>query len=97
MTEQIFSSIPIDQLESLFREAIRAEISQLLDQQKFEPLIKTEEACEILGVSKVTLLQWRKQGLIPCHKLNTRVYFKKSELLAATQNLPNRKGRRKVA
>ncbi|MFK7922262.1 MAG: helix-turn-helix domain-containing protein [Bacteroidia bacterium] len=95
MADQIFSSIPIEELEQLFREAVRSEISEVLDHQKFEPLIKTEDACLLLGVSKVTLLDWRKRGLIPFHKLNTRVYYKKSELLQAAQNLPNRKGRRR--
>lgn len=95
MIEQTFFSIPIPELKELLREAVRTELSEILDQQRYEPLIRTEEAMKLLGVSRVTLLNWRKRGLIPSHKLNSRVYYKKSELLAAVSNLPNRKGRRK--
>ena len=89
--------IPLDikDFKSLLREAVREEIAQVLEVQQYEPFIKTEEATDLLKVSKVTLLAWRKQGLIPFHKINSRVYYKKSELLAAVPDLPNRKGRRK--
>lgn len=95
MQEQSFFSIPIEELRNLIKQAIKEEVTGLVDQQQFEPLIKTEEACELLGVTKVTLLDWRKKGLVPFLKLNSRVYYKRSELLAALENAPNRKGRRR--
>ncbi|MEM7373897.1 MAG: helix-turn-helix domain-containing protein [Bacteroidota bacterium] len=91
----IIIPLEITEFRSLLKEAIREEIKQILDLQQYEPLIKTQEAMKLLGVSKVTLLNWRNSGLIPSYKVNSRVYFKKSELLAAVGKLPNRKGRRK--
>lgn len=95
MQEQSFFSIPIEELRNLIKQAIKEEVTGLVDQQQYEPLIKTEEACKLLGVTKVTLLDWRKKGLVPFLKLNSRVYYKRSELLAALENAPNRKGRRR--
>lgn len=95
MSAQIFSSIPLGDFKQLIKEAVKEELSEIVDQQKYEPLIKATDACEILGISKVTLLDWRKKGLIPFHKLNSRIYYKKSELLAALEQAPNRKGRRR--
>ncbi|MEO1215569.1 MAG: helix-turn-helix domain-containing protein [Bacteroidota bacterium] len=93
--EQIFTSIPFPTLIKAIRSALNEEISEIIDHQKYEPLVKADEACKILGISKVTLLSWRKKGLVPFHKLNSRIYYKKSELLAALEQAPNRKGRRR--
>lgn len=95
MQEQIFTSIPLQQLKELLGEVVKAELSAIVDKQKYEGLINTEEACEVLKVTKVTLLNWREKGWIPFYKMGSRIYFKKSELLAALENVPNRKGRRK--
>jgi len=93
--KQFIIPIEMKEFKNLLREAVREEIQEVLDAQQYEPFIKTEEACQLLGVTKVTLLAWRKQGLIPCHKINSRVFYKRSELLAAASQLPNGKGRRK--
>jgi len=37
-------------------------------------LISTKKAAEYLGITPHTLLNWVKQGKIPCIKINQRVY-----------------------
>jgi len=46
-----------------------------------EPLISRKEVGLFLGISMVTLNDWMKKGL-PNHKVNGRVYFQRSEVLA---------------
>ncbi len=46
-----------------------------------EPLISRKEVGTFLGISMVTLNEWMKKGL-PNHKVNGRVYFQRSEVLA---------------
>lgn len=50
-----------------------------------EPPIPQKEAEEFMGVTHPTFLRWRKQGKVTGHTLGGRVYFFKSELLAALQ------------
>jgi hypothetical protein len=45
------------------------------------------EASELLGVTQVTIDEWRKLGILQYQKLGSRVYFKYSDLVnAGTKN-----------
>ena len=51
--------------------------------KEIERPISQPEAVVFLGKSRQTLTAWRKKGIIKAHILGGRVYFLKSELLAA--------------
>ena len=44
--------------------------------------VTRKEAMAILGVSNPTIIEWGKNGIIPCHKISSRVRYKRSELEA---------------
>lgn len=45
-------------------------------------LLSTAQAAELLGVSRGTIIRWRKQGVItPCSVVTGHPLYKKSELL----------------
>lgn len=46
-------------------------------------LLTTEEVCEMLKCSKVTLWRYRKSGKIKAYGLGSKVLFKEHEVLAA--------------
>jgi excisionase family DNA binding protein len=48
-------------------------------------LLKIDDVCSILQVSKVTVHKWKKVGKIPFHRISNRIFFKRSEVLAALQ------------
>lgn len=50
-------------------------------------LLTTQEAAEMLKMSRSTLYRLRKKGLIPEYGLENSVYFKKSEILNALKRL----------
>ena len=77
--KQIFTNISEDRFKELIREVVRDEIARL-NHSEVEDLIKAEEACLYLKVSKVTLYKWLKQGKITGYYLGTRLFFKMSEL-----------------
>jgi predicted DNA-binding transcriptional regulator AlpA len=54
--------------------------------QETEQPISQPEAIEFLGKSRQTLTSWRRKGIIQAHILGGRVYFLKSELLAAMKS-----------
>lgn len=45
--------------------------------------LSTKEVCEILQISKPTLYDWTKQGLINSYRISTRVYYKSDEIDAS--------------
>ncbi len=48
-----------------------------------EKPISQPEAVKFLGKTRQTLIKWRKRGIIKGHVLGGRIYYLKSELLAA--------------
>lgn len=81
-----------DVLSYCIREAIKAELQNHLKFESVkpiqdkEPLLSKKELSEELGVSLVTITQWMKQDL-PFMRLHKRIYFKRSEVIAAMQHL----------
>lgn len=89
MSEQILlSTIPLPDLLKQFREIIRQEnqAEQIKQPEKF---LSLEEARKVFqpAVGKSTLINWSKDGKIPVHRIAGRVYYKASEILAASQTL----------
>lgn len=81
-SKQFFTSISSEELKDLIQDCINLEFTKIsnLSQQPSD-LIKAKEATELLQVSKVTLYNWMKDGLISGYYLGSRLYFKKSELV----------------
>ncbi len=89
-TQTILTTIPVDELKNLISEALRYEISQIQIPEttlQEDTLIKISDVAELFKVSKVTIHDWKKKGLIPYHRLSNKIYFKKSEVLAAMKSI----------
>jgi hypothetical protein len=96
MDEIILCSIPLRDLKETFRECVREEMQKNKPEEKAEEeLIKINEAVKILQVSKVTISKWMKQGIIPYHRISSRIYFKRNELIEAKYSNSFNKRRRK--
>ncbi|RDV16540.1 DNA-binding protein [Pontibacter diazotrophicus] len=60
-----------------------------------EELMRTPEVCKLFNITRKTLDVWRNEGRIPFHRVNSRVYFFRSEVLAAMEEpkrLPGSRG-----
>lgn len=93
----------LHQFEELMRRIVREE----LDSTSIEPnpsqlategedLLTLQEACSLFKRSAQTIHNWKRQGLLPFHRMGGRIYFKKSECLEALKriDLSNPKNRR---
>lgn len=84
MNNQIFSSLPLEQLKTEISQEILDRITPLL-QGVNKPTPSTElltrkEASKLLGVSLPTLLDWTNTGKIIGYRIASRVRYKRSEL-----------------
>ena len=50
-----------------------------------------DEVCKILNLSKVSIHEKKRRGEIPFHRLGGRIYFYKSEVLAAMKKVDSLK------
>lgn len=84
MTNNIFTSLPLEQLKTEISNEILDRITPLL-QGVTKPTTTTElltrkEASRLLGVSLPTLLDWTKSGKVTGYRIASRVRYKRSEL-----------------
>lgn len=82
--------LSVDELLEAIKVNVRQEINSLkgelsLPQNDNEELLNRSEVCELLRISEPTLWQWGKEGRIKCHKIASRNYYKKSDVMAALQ------------
>ena len=52
-----------------------------------DELLSKKQACCLLGVSYSTLWRWTRQNKIQAYGLNNRVYYKRSEIMAAINKI----------
>jgi hypothetical protein len=78
-----------DDFKRWVREVIREELNQSpippARQAPEETLLSRQQIAAELGISLVTLTDWMKKGL-PYLRLNGRVYFKRSEVIASMKH-----------
>lgn len=58
-----------------------------------DELLTTAEVCSMLKVTRGALHNYKKNGLIPAHRLGAKVRFKKSEVLAALHSIKSKGGK----
>ena len=83
MEEIIMIKMSVQELKDLISKCVQECLQEHLKQAPPEDdtLLKIDAIAKYLGVSKVTIHTWKKQGKIPFHRMGRRVYFKKSEIL----------------
>jgi len=70
-----------------YAERILAVNKKTPEKEETERPISQAEAVEFLGKSRQTLVAWRKKGIIKGYRLGGRLYFMRSELVAAFEIL----------
>ena len=95
MSELIFYSIQLRELEQLIRNCLKAELQNYTPEPVLQDdeFITVNQTCKLLSISKVTCAKWRKEGRIPFYRIGSRVRFKKSEVLNSV-HAPKKYGRK---
>ncbi len=84
MEKRLIVTLDIEELKRIIEDCIKdANTAQEQDKIEEDTLLKRTEVAKLFGVSLVTLNQWRKEGIIKRHKIKSRVFFKKSEVMQA--------------
>ena len=82
----ILSPIKLSVLLGLIQDCIKAELKSHVPAESFtEEFIDEKTAAKFLMVSKATMVNWRRDQVIPFHRLGSRIRYKKSELIKASE------------
>jgi predicted DNA-binding transcriptional regulator AlpA len=83
--------VTVDELINKLNSTIQTSISEqenknaVIKEQEFS-LINTEQLCKMLGVSRITIYNWRKKGILPYKKISKLVYFDLHEVQKALKS-----------
>lgn len=93
MDNLILSPIDKGQLINEIADAIVSKLANVSRPSSSEDeFITITEVMKLLGKSRTTINNWRKEGFLKEHVINSSVYFKKSEVLnAGRQRNPRKK------
>ncbi|PCH98632.1 MAG: DNA-binding protein [Bacteroidetes bacterium] len=84
MERLLFTTISVDELTTLIQESVRAELSRIEENKPSKlssgELITIDDVVKLFRISKVTLHDWKKKGILPYYRISRRVYFKLSEI-----------------
>ena len=94
MSEQVFSSISVDQLKTSISEDLFNKIAPLVSSVQHQnpetELLSRKEAAKLLGVSLPTILKWTKTGKINGYRISSRVRYKRSEIESSLSPIKTR-------
>jgi len=83
MNERLIVTLKVDELKTILDESITNALTKVPQKPEEETLLKRIEVAKLFGISLVTLNQWMRDGRIPHHRINTRIFFKRSEVIQA--------------
>lgn len=91
MNEQLIVTLKVDDLKSIIDECVVSAISKKSQAPEDDTLIKRKDVAELFGISYVTLNEWMRQGKIPYYRINSRIFFKKKEVMESLTTIKRRK------
>ena len=84
MDDQLIITLKIGDLKNIINECISNALNQFSNKgEKEETLMKRIDVAKLFGISLVTLNQWMRDGRLLYHRIKSRVYFKKAEVMEA--------------
>lgn len=85
----ILFPLNVDDLLSRIREIVSEEVKQNREVKLHATLLSPAETCKLFSptISKVTLHEWTKQGLIPSYRMGGRVYYNYGEVIESAKRI----------
>lgn len=85
----IFIPLTVDDLLNRVREIVSEAVKQNQEEKLKAKLLSPTETCKLFSptISKVTLYEWTKQGLIPSYRMGGRVYYNYAEVIESAKRI----------
>lgn len=96
--QNIIIPLSVDELKEILSEIFREHYNQFKTSQTeksdLPELITPKQTANYLGISKVTLWKWTKEGKLLSYQISGRIRYKRDEIIKALQEVKNLKYRR---
>jgi hypothetical protein len=92
METRLIVTLNTDELKQLINETVTNALSKVPQPKKDDDtLLKRKDIAKLFSVSLVTVSQWMKDGKLPYHRINSRIFFKRGEVFKAMEINPKYK------
>ena len=83
------SIINLEDLKTTISLIIKEELKVINTPKEIDVIeyIKTCDVLKLLKISKPTLIDWRKRGIIPSYRIGSQIRFVKSEVLDCLEKI----------
>tara|TARA_B110000967_G_scaffold188723_1_gene211826 strand:- start:3 stop:287 length:285 start_codon:yes stop_codon:yes gene_type:complete len=83
------SIINLEDLKTTISFIIKEELKVINTPKEIDVIeyIKTCDVLKLLKISKPTLIDWRKRGIIPSYRIGSQIRFVKSEVLDCLEKI----------
>ena len=86
MSDQLIVTLTVGELKAIILESVELALGKISRPVQDETLLKRKDVAKLFHISLVTLHEWMKTGRIPFHRINSRVFFKQSEVMEVLAN-----------
>lgn len=89
VNQVLLTPISLDDLLSQIKNIVAGVVKEQQAAELKQVLLSPAETCKLFNpaISRVTLHEWTKQGLIPAYRLGSRVYYYHDEVVEATRRI----------
>lgn len=94
MNERLIVTLKVGELKDIIDESVTNALTKVSQKPEEETLLKRIDVAKLFGVSLVTLNQWMRDGRILYHRINSRIFFKRSEVMDALNSTVKKYGRK---
>lgn len=81
MENQLLVTLNVSDLKNIINQSILNAISKTPSVKDEETILRRKDVAKLFSISLVTISDWMKSGKLPYHRINSRIFFKKSELM----------------
>ena len=81
MESSLVVTLKIEELKSIINESVENAIRINSKPNEEDSLLCRKDLARLFSVSLVTISAWTKSGKLPYHRMGSRIYFKKSEIM----------------
>ncbi len=81
MENQLIVTLNVNDLKLIIDKSIQNAFSKVPQQKEVESILRRKDVAKLFSVSLVTIADWMKTGKLPYHRINSRIFFKMSELM----------------
>ena len=73
----------ITEIVGKIKNELFADIKKLFNENQPKEYLSADEVCNRLSITKPTIHEWRKRGILKSYKLGSRVYYRFDEIESA--------------